>query len=66
MSTIIAENISKSFGAVKAVRNVSFEVEPGEIFGLLGPNGAGKTTSIRIILDIFKPDSGSVSILGAL
>jgi len=64
MSTIIAENISKSFGAVKAVRNVSFEVEPGEIFGLLGPNGAGKTTSIRIILDIFKPDSGSVSILG--
>ena len=47
-----------------AVDNVSFSVEKGEIFGLLGPNGAGKTTSIRIMLDIFKPDSGDVSILG--
>jgi ABC-2 type transport system ATP-binding protein len=64
MSTIIVDKISKTFGAVKAVRDVSFEVDPGEIFGLLGPNGAGKTTSLRIILDIFKPDSGSVSILG--
>ncbi|MDP3721858.1 MAG: ATP-binding cassette domain-containing protein, partial [Anaerolineaceae bacterium] len=64
MSTINVEQISKSFGAQKAVDNVSFDVEPGEIFGLLGPNGAGKTTSIRIILDIFKPDTGKVSILG--
>jgi len=43
---------------------LSFEVHPGEIFGLLGPNGAGKTTTIRIILDIFTPDSGDISILG--
>lgn len=64
MPTIEVNQISKSFGSVKAVRNVSFEVNPGEIFGLLGPNGAGKTTSIRIILDIFKPDSGTVSVLG--
>lgn len=64
MPTISVEKISKSFGTLKAVKNVSFEVEPGEIFGLLGPNGAGKTTSIRIILDIFKPDSGLVSVLG--
>lgn len=64
MPTIIVDQISKSFGAQKAVNNVSFDVEPGEIFGLLGPNGAGKTTSIRIILDIFKPDTGKVSILG--
>lgn len=64
MSTISVEKISKSFGELKAVNNVSFEVEPGEIFGLLGPNGAGKTTSIRIMLDIFKPDTGKVSILG--
>jgi ABC-2 type transport system ATP-binding protein len=64
MSTIIVEQISKSFGAQKAVNQVSFNVEPGEIFGLLGPNGAGKTTSIRIMLDIFKPDSGKVTILG--
>lgn len=64
MPTIEVNNIAKTFGAVKAVRDVSFDVNPGEIFGLLGPNGAGKTTSIRIILDIFKPDSGKVSILG--
>jgi ABC-2 type transport system ATP-binding protein len=64
MNTIEAIEISKTFGSKKAVDNVSFEVRPGEIFGLLGPNGAGKTTSLRIILDIFKPDSGSVSILG--
>jgi ABC-2 type transport system ATP-binding protein len=56
--------IAKSFGDTQAVADVSFEVQSGEIFGLLGPNGAGKTTTIRIMLDIFKPDSGTVSILG--
>ncbi len=64
MSTIQVNQISKRFGTQQAVDQVSFEVEPGEIFGLLGPNGAGKTTTIRIILDIFKPDSGEVEILG--
>ncbi|HTX79840.1 MAG TPA: ATP-binding cassette domain-containing protein [Longilinea sp.] len=64
MPTIEVKNIVKVFGTNRAVDDVSFEVEPGEIFGLLGPNGAGKTTSIRIILDIFKADSGSVSLLG--
>jgi ABC-2 type transport system ATP-binding protein len=64
MPTIEISHISKSFGELKAVDDVSFEVNKGEIFGLLGPNGAGKTTSIRILLDIFKPDSGTVSILG--
>ncbi|HOS54173.1 MAG TPA: ATP-binding cassette domain-containing protein, partial [Anaerolineaceae bacterium] len=64
MPNIIVDRISKAFGNLQAVKNVSFEVNPGEIFGLLGPNGAGKTTSIRIILDIFKADSGTVSILG--
>ncbi|GAP10084.1 ABC-type uncharacterized transport system, ATPase component [Bellilinea caldifistulae] len=64
MSSIKVNQISKRFGNQQAVDRVSFEVEPGEIFGLLGPNGAGKTTSIRIILDIFKPDSGEVEILG--
>ena len=62
MPTINVDRISKTFGNLKAVKDVSFEVNPGEIFGLLGPNGAGKTTSIRILLDIFKPDTGSVSI----
>jgi ABC-2 type transport system ATP-binding protein len=64
MPAIEVQGITKKFGSMQAVNGVSFEVEPGEIFGLLGPNGAGKTTSIRIILDIFKPDSGKVSILG--
>ncbi len=64
MPTVEISHISKSFGALKAVDDVSFEVERGEIFGLLGPNGAGKTTAIRVLLDIFKPDHGSVSILG--
>ncbi len=64
MNTIEVRNISKSFGPQKALKDVSFDVKPGEIFGLLGPNGAGKTTSIRIILDIFKPDSGVVNVFG--
>src|SRR5512137_1731416 len=64
MPTVELSHISKSFGSLKAVDDVSFEVGQGEIFGLLGPNGAGKTTSIRVLLDIFKPDSGTVSILG--
>ena len=63
MSTINVKNISKHFGETKAVDNLSFEVQPGEIFGLLGPNGAGKTTSIRMILDIFEPDSGKIEVL---
>jgi ABC-2 type transport system ATP-binding protein len=64
MSIVTLENVSKSFGPVKAVDDVSIEIEKGEIFGLLGPNGAGKTTAIRIMLDIFKPDRGKVSVLG--
>ncbi|MBP8864767.1 MAG: ATP-binding cassette domain-containing protein [Anaerolineae bacterium] len=57
-------HVSKSFGPVKAVKDVSFEVYPGEIFGLLGPNGAGKTTTIRVMLDIFRPDGGEVTLFG--
>ena len=64
MDTIVVNHIAKSFGETKAVKDVSFGVRPGEIFGLLGPNGSGKTTSIRIILDIYQPDKGTVEILG--
>ncbi len=63
MSVVQVTNVAKSFGQTQAVADVSFAVERGEIFGLLGPNGAGKTTTIRLMLDIFKPDRGSVSIL---
>ena len=64
MPAVELSHIAKSFGPVKAVDDVSFSLEKGELFGLLGPNGAGKTTSIRVMLDIFKPDSGSVAVLG--
>ncbi len=65
MNTIEVRDLTKSFGTQKALDQVSFDVKPGEIFGLLGPNGAGKTTCIRIVLDIFKPDSGTVSVFGS-
>ena len=63
-SALVVNSISKTYASVKAVENLSFTVEPGEIFGLLGPNGAGKTTSIRMILDIIKPDHGQIVVLG--
>jgi len=56
--------VSKHFGDVEAAKDISFEVEHGEIFGLIGPNGAGKTTVIRMLMEIIKPDSGDVRILG--
>jgi len=64
MPAVELSHIIKTFGPVKAVDDVSYAVEKGELFGLLGPNGAGKTTSLRILLDIFKPDAGSVAVLG--
>ena len=64
MYAVEVSHLAKRFGDTQAVAGVSFAVEPGEIFGLLGPNGAGKTTTIRLILDIFRPDEGTVSILG--
>ena len=59
--SLVVDSITKRFGAVVALDGCSFSVEPGKIFGLLGANGAGKTTSMRIVLDILRPDSGSVS-----
>ena len=61
---IRVDNLIKHFANVKAVDGISFAVERGEIFGLLGPNGAGKTTIIRTIMDIIKPDSGSIQLMG--
>jgi ABC-2 type transport system ATP-binding protein len=61
---IEVENLVKHYANVKAVDGVSFAVGRGEIFGLLGPNGAGKTTTIRTMMDILKPDSGTIRLLG--
>ncbi len=58
------QNLSKSYGTVTAVKDVSFQVERGEIFGLLGPNGAGKTTTIRCLCTLAKPDSGTIELDG--
>lgn len=63
-SAIQVNNISKTYGTFRAVDNLSFEVFKGEIFAMLGPNGAGKSTTIRMILDILRPDAGTISILG--
>ena len=57
-------NLVKRYDGFTAVNDLSFEMYEGEIFGLLGPNGAGKTTAIRAIMDIFKPDEGTVLVLG--
>jgi ABC-2 type transport system ATP-binding protein len=57
-------NLTKNFGKVEAVRGVSFQVRPGEIYGLLGPNGAGKSTTIHITCGLLKPSAGTASVGG--
>lgn len=61
---ISVSHISKSYGDFRAVDDVSFDVYAGEIFAMLGPNGAGKSTTIRMILDILRPDVGTIEVLG--
>ncbi|RIW35679.1 ABC transporter ATP-binding protein [Bacillus salacetis] len=63
-NVITVENLSKSFGSVKAVKNMSFSVRRGEIFGIIGPNGAGKTTTLEMLEGISKPTGGTVEVLG--
>jgi ABC-2 type transport system ATP-binding protein len=58
------EHLSKSYGDIKAVDDISFVVNPGEVFGMLGPNGAGKTTTVEIIEGLRLADSGTVRVLG--
>jgi ABC-2 type transport system ATP-binding protein len=64
MNKISVKSVVKTFGSKMAVRNVSFEVPEGRVFGLLGPNGAGKTTLIRMMIDIIKPDAGEILVDG--
>ncbi len=61
---IRAEALVKDYGSVRALRGVDLEVEHGEIFGFIGPNGAGKSTTIRLLLDLLRPTSGEVEVLG--
>jgi len=64
MDVVELKNVTKRFDQFVAVRDLSFSVRQGTIFGLLGPNGAGKTTSIRMIVNITAPDEGEVSVMG--
>ncbi len=61
---LTVQHLSRSFGAVNAVNDVSLSIKPGQIYGLVGPDGAGKTTTLRLICGAFKPDHGDVSIGG--
>ncbi len=61
---VFVEHLKKSYGAVEAVKDISFTVKAGEIFGLLGPNGAGKTTTIRCLCTLAKPDAGTIEVDG--
>jgi|SRR5215813_12802577 len=62
--TLILNNVTKRFGDLTAVEDLSLEVRPGRVFGLIGPNGAGKTTTIRMIVNIAAPDSGRIELFG--
>jgi ABC-type multidrug transport system ATPase subunit len=64
MMAIEIHNLSKSYGKVQALKNVSFEVRRGELFGLIGPDGAGKTTLFRLLATLLNPDSGSAVLDG--
>lgn len=65
MNTVLSlQGISKNYGRIQALKNVSFDIPRGSVFGILGPNGSGKTTLLGIILDILRPTSGSFRLLG--
>lgn len=64
MAVIDVQNLSKSFGPVHAVRDLSFQVEPGRVTGFLGPNGAGKSTTLRMVLGLIHPSGGDATIDG--
>jgi ABC-2 type transport system ATP-binding protein len=61
---VTLEHVVKTFGSLRALDDVTFQVDEGETFGLIGPNGSGKTTLIRLLLGLIRPNSGSVHVLG--
>ncbi|WJY26106.1 ABC transporter ATP-binding protein [Sporosarcina trichiuri] len=64
MAVLEVEGLTKTFGKFKALDDVTFRVEPGEVFGFIGPNGAGKSTTIRVLLGLLKRDGGTAKIFG--
>ena len=63
-AVVTVDGLTRQFGSRRGVTDVSFEVLPGEVFGFLGPNGAGKSTTIRLLLGMYRADSGTMSVLG--
>ncbi|WP_107671211.1 ATP-binding cassette domain-containing protein [Cyanothece sp. BG0011] len=61
---VVIDSLKKNYGAVEALKNITFTIETGEIFGLLGPNGSGKTTTIRCLCTLAKPDDGKIEVKG--
>lgn len=64
MQPIVLEQVNKSYGELQAVKNTSFAINEGEVFGLIGPDGAGKTTLMRMIVSLLIPDSGKITFMG--
>lgn len=64
LEPLVVDGLVKDYGSVHAVRGIGFAVQPGEVFGFVGPNGAGKSTTIRCILDLLRPTSGTVRLFG--
>ncbi|MBS5950890.1 MAG: ATP-binding cassette domain-containing protein, partial [Clostridium sp.] len=64
MKVLEVENLKKSLGKREIIKDISFSIEEGEIFGFLGPNGAGKTTTIRMLVGLIHPNEGSIKICG--
>lgn len=63
-NAIETKNLTKSFGTLKAVNNLSLSIKQGELFGLLGPNGSGKTTTVKLLTGQLRPDKGNANVLG--
>ncbi|HEU4901977.1 MAG TPA: ATP-binding cassette domain-containing protein, partial [Flavisolibacter sp.] len=63
-AVLSVHNLTKFYGSIQALKNVSFEVPQGSVFGVLGPNGSGKTTLLGIVMDVLKPTSGSFLFMG--
>ncbi len=64
MSFLKVEGVNKSFGGLKAINHLDFEVTEGEVVGMIGPNGSGKTTSLNLLTGFLKPDSGTIIVHG--
>ena len=61
---LVAESLTKHYGALTALRDVSFQARPGEVLGLLGPNGSGKSTTVKILTGLLHPSAGDVTVNG--